>query len=413
MKWIKSSFPGVRYREHPIRKNGVRRDQYFTIRYKIAGKDHEEGLGWASENWTAAKAYRCLTEIKENIKKGEGLQSLREKRVIEKERRSREEKEARTFSQIYITDYFPVAKENKGKRAWSAEEGLFRLWVDPVIGSIPLKIISPIHLEKIKKRMADSGKSAATIRYALALIRQVFNFARNNGFFVGDHPVGKVKIPTADNKRLRFLGHEEADMLLEELKKRSIVVYRMALLSLHTGMRAGEVFSLTWGDVDIARKILTLRDTKSGKTRSAFMTDAVQRMFSDLPRGKNSELVFPAHGSRKNPGQSLKAKTENKKDQVSKVFNLVVKNLGLNEGITDKRYKVVWHTWRHTYASWLVESGVSLYTVQKLLGHASLAMSERYSHLGKNTLQSATKNLEQSINQARQNISDQVVNLNK
>jgi len=81
-KWIKTNFPGVRYREHETRKNGVKRDQYFTIRYKLAKKDKEEGLGWASQNWTAAKAYERLTELKENRKTGEGPQTLAEKREI-------------------------------------------------------------------------------------------------------------------------------------------------------------------------------------------------------------------------------------------------------------------------------------------------------------------------------------------
>jgi len=86
-KWIKTNFPGVRYREHDTRKNGVKRDQYFTIRYKLAGKDREEGLGWASENWTAAKAYDRLKELKENKKAGEGPQTLAEKREIEDKRK--------------------------------------------------------------------------------------------------------------------------------------------------------------------------------------------------------------------------------------------------------------------------------------------------------------------------------------
>ncbi len=89
-KWIKTNFPGVRYREHDTRKNGVKRDQYFTIRYKLAGKDREEGLGWASENWTAAKAYDRLKELKENKKAGEGPQTLAEKREIEDKRKETE-----------------------------------------------------------------------------------------------------------------------------------------------------------------------------------------------------------------------------------------------------------------------------------------------------------------------------------
>ena len=67
-KWIKTNFPGVRFREHPTRKTGVKRDQYFTIRYKLAGKDKEEGLGWASQNWTATKAYDRLKELKEMLR---------------------------------------------------------------------------------------------------------------------------------------------------------------------------------------------------------------------------------------------------------------------------------------------------------------------------------------------------------
>ena len=62
-KWIKTNFPGVRYREHPTRKNGVRRDQYFTIRYKMAGKDREEGLGWASRELDSGKGIRPLEGI--------------------------------------------------------------------------------------------------------------------------------------------------------------------------------------------------------------------------------------------------------------------------------------------------------------------------------------------------------------
>jgi hypothetical protein len=77
---FKTTFKGVRYRKHPTRKHGVNYDQYFIIRYKLNGKDKEEGLGWASEGMTAAKAYEDLKAIKENIKRGQGPQSLAEKR---------------------------------------------------------------------------------------------------------------------------------------------------------------------------------------------------------------------------------------------------------------------------------------------------------------------------------------------
>ena len=63
--------------------------------------------------------------------------------------------------------------------------------------------------------------------------------------------------------------------------------------------------------------------------------------------------------------------------------------MGLNEGITDPRQKLVFHSLRHTYASWLVQGGEAVYTVQKLIGHSTLAMTERYSHLAPDHLRQA------------------------
>jgi site-specific recombinase XerD len=69
--------------------------------------------------------------------------------------------------------------------------------------------------------------------------------------------------------------------------------------------------------------------------------------------------------------------------------------------VTDRRQKVLFHTLRHTFASWLVQQGEDLYMVQKLMGHASLVMTERYSHLAPDTLRTAVKNFEKNINTKR------------
>jgi site-specific recombinase XerD len=71
-------------------------------------------------------------------------------------------------------------------------------------------------------------------------------------------------------------------------------------------------------------------------------------------------------------------------EMISSAFSKAVDAIGLNAGITDSRMKVVFHSLRHTYASWLVEKGVDLYTVKELIGHSSLSMTERYSHVGEN-----------------------------
>jgi len=158
----------------------------------------------------------------------------------------------------------------------------------------------------------------------------------------------------------------------------------MALLSLYCGLRAGEIFNLTWGDVDINRVTLTLRNTKSGKTRMAFMTEQVKKMFARLERRNNDDLVFPDRN-----GIRI--------SRISNAFFRAVDDLGLNQGISDPRQQVVFHTLRHTFASWLVENGTDLYTIKELMGHSTLVMTERYSHLGQNTLQNAVRSLDRSL----------------
>lgn len=392
--WIKTAFVGVRYREHDTRKHGVRPDRYFSVRYKLDGKDKEEGLGWSSQGWTAQKAAEKLAKLKEAQRTGEGAITLAEKRQqaaaarhAEAEARAVEKRENITLAQAW-EKYLPVAQANKAAHTAYAEEAAYRLWLSPTLADKPLRDIKPIHLERIKKTMTEAGRSAQTIRHVLAALRQVFNFAKRHGLYAGDNPVSLVKKPSADARRLRFLTHDEADRLLAALAERESNVHDMALLALHCGLRAGEIFSLTWGDVDMERGVLILRDTKSGKTRAAYMTEAVTVMLGAMERRGHNDLVFLSA----NGGRIV---------QISETFNRVVAALGFNNGVTDPRQKVVFHTLRHTFASWLVEQSVDLYSVKELMGHGTLAMTERYSHLSPDKLRRAVKTLEAGMDAAK------------
>ena len=197
--------------------------------------------------------------------------------------------------------------------------------------------------------------------------------------------VSSVKIPRADNKRIRFLTLTEARELLTALKARNKSLYGMALLSLHSGLRAGEILALRWVDVDFERKALTLKDTKSGRTRTAFLTADGISMLRERNKNRSPEdFVFQGKG-----GKMLA--------EIPRIFNMVVNDLRLNEGITDRRQKVVFHTLRHTYASWLVEQGVDLYTVKELLGHCTIGVTERYAHISNGTLLKAVRTLESAV----------------
>jgi len=409
----KSKHPGIRFREHPTRKHGKGRDKYFFIRYQREGKRVEEGVGWASDGWTMEDVSILLADLKKAHKVGEGPARLREKRQAEKQRREQEEQERQqqerdsiTFGQYYENTYKPIAKTNKKQSSYKTEESYYASWIKPILSELSLKSgIAPFHIEKIKKTMLDAEKSPRTVQYALAIIRQIWNMARRDGLVKGDSPAKSVKIPQIDNRRLRFLSHEEVDILMPKLKEKSDNVYNFSLISIHTGMRAGEIFNLTWGDIDIDRGIISIRDGKNKRTRTVYMTEDVKKIFQSLERKNSDELVF-------------RDRNNGKITDISNSFQRTVEDLNLNQGIDvgDRRRRVVFHTLRHTFASWLVENGTDLYTVKELMGHSTLAMTERYSHLGANTLQSAVKNLEQKLSGAKktqENKTENVVNFAK
>ncbi len=281
--------------------------------------------------------------------------------------------------ETYIKEkYLPYAKNNK--KSYSREETNLRLWILPIIGKKPLKNISPFDIEKIKKTMTEAGKSPRTIQYTLAIVRHTFYKAVDWGVYTGVNPVTRVKAPKVNNKRIRHLTPEEAQALLNEIKKHNYQLYEISLLSLHTGMRLGEIFNLKHGDIDFANGILHIRDTKSGEDRVAYLTEEISDMLSSKD-GEPNEYVFKTVDGRK-------------MRYLPKSFNIAVNTLGLNKGVTDDKDKVVFHTLRHTFASWLAINGTPIYTIKELMGHKTLAMTERYSHLAPDTKREAVRGLE-------------------
>jgi integrase len=408
MKWIKTNFRGVRYHEHETRKHGVKQDKYFTIRYKLAGKDKEEGLGWASNGWTAAKAYDRLRELKENQKIGQGAQTLAEKREILKEQKQaqaadkeRLEKENITFGQYWENTYFPTYKIGRKESTSRKGQEHFKNWIEPVIGKMPLKDIKPFAIEKIKKNILGADKAPRTLQYILATIRQAWNTARLNGLVIGDSPTKQIKIPKVDNKRVRFLSYEEAEALLSALKEADTLTHDLALLSLNCGLRFGEIAALKWGHIDIDKGMIEIVDSKGGQGRIAFMTGKVKTMFDKMKSRKPDEYIFTNEN-----GEKL--------NDPPRVFHDVVDEIDLNNGVNDPRRKVVFHSLRHTFASWHVTAGTDIYAVKSLLGHSNISMTERYSHLAPETLQNATRTLEKAINKAgHKKAAGKVVNFKK
>lgn len=371
------SFPGVRTKE--CIRNG-RRDIYFSVRYTRNGKQYEESIGYKSEGFTAAQAYDILSELKRDIKAGRAF-SLKEKAQQREQEKIANEAANMTFSELFEEYYQPHIQNKDKKSTYDREVHLYKKWLKPVLGAVRLNLISRISLIRLLQPMEKKHLSNRSKNYAIALTRQVFNFAIRNELFAGDNPAARFdELKKEDNRRMKFLSEEELNNLLDELKKHSYSVYLIALISADCGLRAGEIFKLTWADVSLEEKMLFLRDTKNGKNRFAYMTNRVAEEFSKLKKGEGNEFVF-------------QSKAGGKIEHISRTFERAVKALGLNDGITDRRQKVVFHSLRHTFASRLVQKRVSLYEVKELLGHSDIAMTQRYSHLADETLRDAVARL--------------------
>jgi integrase len=416
-KWISTKFKGVRYYEHLTRKHGVKFDRYLAIRYQKDGRRIEEGIGWTSERdpddnefWTEAKAALVLERLRGAAKHGkkEAPTRITEKRAIEKQRKEAEkaaqelaEKENITFGNFWNDTYFPTYKIGRKESTSRKGQEHFKNWIEPVIGKMPLKDIKPFAIEKIKKNILGADKAPRTLQYVLATIRQAWNTARLNGLVIGDSPTKQIKIPKVDNKRVRFLSYEEAETLLIALKEADTLTHDLALLSLNCGLRFGEIAALKWGHIDIDKGLMEIVDPKGGQGHPAFMTGKVKTMFDKMKSRKPDEYIFTNEN-----GEKL--------NDPPRVFHDVVDEIGLNNGVNDPRRKVVFHTCRHTFASWHVTAGTDIYAVKSLLGHSNISMTERYSHLAPETLQNATRTLERAINKAgHKKDKGQVVNFKK
>lgn len=416
VQWKGTRFKGVRYYEHSTRKHGVSKDRYFAIRYQKDGKRIEEGIGWTSErdpkdkkNWTAEKAALVLAELK-GAARGliEGPSSLAEKREkataekkLQQAEKERLEKENITFGCFMTETYLPQCQRDKKEKTYTNEEGLYRLHLEGTIGNLSFSEISAFHLERIKKDMADHNLSNRTIQYVLQLTRQAFHVARKLGVYAGDSPTRNVRWPKLDNMKLRYLTAEQAEILLKALAEKSKTLHDASLLSLHCGLRFGEIAALKWSCVNWDVGTLAILNAKAG-SRIAYLTDRAKEMLEQRKHNIDDNLKKdkPDNGKPKITDELIFKKrsgSEGPMAQASKVFSDVVDSLKLNEGITDSKQKITFHSLRHSYATHLYESTHDLYLTQRSLGHASGEMTKRYAKMNESRLREGAEAIEKAL----------------
>ncbi len=356
-------FVGVFYRESEKRKWREKPDKIYWISFKDmhSGKLRWERCGRASEGWSPEAAQRRRYELMEADRSGDYKTKQERKQ------------ENLTFGEL-MTKYLEWADDNK-KRARD-DRSLNKTWLEPLFSKKTLSHITPLDLERLKKTMRDAGKSDATQRHALSLVRQAINKAIEWRLWSGENPCKAIRFPKPNNARQRFLSQDEAERLFKALEVKSKQIARIAKMSLYSGMRLSEILSLRWSNVDLRNNIITVLDSKNQESRPIFITPQIRSVLDELTPGEPDELLFKSKQGR--PVQWL-----------SKSFGDVVQQIGLNRGISDPREKISFHSLRHSFASWSVMAGTPLYIVGKALGHKTSAMTQRYAHLSPDSQKAA------------------------
>jgi integrase len=395
-KWVTSNYPGVRYRVSETRKvrNGTA-DRYYAIRYRRDGRRVEEAVGWASEGWSAEMAHAILAELRTNIRTGTGPQSLADKRALaDASRRQaadlarREDVRNMTLAEFVDQHFLPAMQRTK--RTWYSDRSRLHSRVLPRFGAYPLAAVSRGDVQGLLDDLVAGGSAPATVRQYVAVIRRLYSYASQTVIddvvaFQGENPTTHVEVPAVHNSRQRYLTHEEADHLIEEAGKLRLPDLREAIiLGLNTGLRMGEMVRLTWLDVDIPGAIVSVpgEDRRKPGGKVPLNSDALQVFITRKDRLRNgrTDLVFPpVAGGRQRV--------------FSEVFRTVANRCGLNDGIDDPRHRIVFHSLRHTFASWLALAGTDIYRIKALMRHKTITMTMRYAHLIPDATRDAVHNL--------------------
>jgi integrase len=279
-----------------------------------------------------------------------------------------------TFGEL-LDDALEYSKSENGVRT-TMELRLKYDIVRPVFGTRSAEDIEKQEIRRwlVAKAAEENWKRATMMRWHAAISLAYSQGMANNR--IQKNPVARMfkkRKMGEDNGRTRFLSEAEERAICAKLQEKHPECVPAFLISLHSGMRAGEQFSLQWNQIQWDQRKLHLYKTKNGTARDIDLNAVALDALTTLKAwAGNSPLV---HVNEK--GESL--------TRYRDWFNAAVKSAGLAD--------YTWHCNRHTFASRLVMAGESLRTVGELLGHRSPAMTWRYSHLAPSHRQNAVARL--------------------
>jgi len=341
----------------------------------------------------------------------QGIDVQAEKQEKREKQRSDTPKSLRAFLECHYEEWLLI-NNRSGKREVQRIKGQFEFLLD-----LPINRVHVWHIQKWQAKKLKEGCSRSTVGRNLATIRTCFSRGMKWGFF-DVNPLAELPSISANGRTTtRYLLKDEESRLRAALRERDSDLRKkrgrynawrderhlepfpslseqqfadhlepMILLSLNTGLRRGELFSLRWSNVDLQGKNLSVsgEDAKSGKSREIPLNEEAYEVLEHWKAGVSNadgNLVFP-----------------NKSNEPFRDVKRAWSTIKARSAITGFR----WHDLRHTFASNLAMNGVAINSIRELLGHSDLTMTLRYAHLSPNHLSTAVETLSPTISRSSQ-----------
>jgi len=278
-----------------------------------------------------------------------------------------------TFKELAVTYLLWV----NGRQKSAKTKGYLINQLLPTYCNLPLRRFTTAIVEQLQTDLINRGLKNSSCNKVLNIFKHMFSKAVDWDMVESEvlKYVRKVKLLKDDSKRLRYLSKEECQALINACDPH---LKPIVIIALNTGMRRGEILSLSWDNTDLKHGFILLDVTKNGERREIPINDTLRKTLNGMTRRIDIQHVFyhPFNGK---PYKEVKHS-----------FNTACKRSGI------KNFH--FHDLRHTFASHLVMSGIDITTVSRLLGHKNLTMTLRYSHLAPSHMVKAMDILDNTLN---------------
>jgi integrase len=294
-------------------------------------------------------------------------------------------------SSVFFAEFLEYAKATFAPRTLNIYDATLKHFL-ALVGDLPLPSITPKHFdayktERLKMLKRSKGKTSETVQpvtvnIELRALRACFNTACR-WKLVQANPFAGQKLLSVPEQSPVFFTKKDFEKLLTVIKENWLK--ELVIFATLTGLRRGELLNLRWQDVDLRRRVIHVQSnptfkTKQGRKRVLPLSDTAFYMLQSKYGKDTSEYVFTLNGK---PVYD---------EWLTHAFKKAVQEAKL------ENQRLHLHSLRHTFASWLVQDGATLFEVQKLLGHSSSKVTEVYSHLQPEQMHSTVNRIDVPLN---------------